>query len=120
MKVATCLMIGLAVMIAACGDSSYTSTSTVSVPGDHNTIVVEEKTTILTEEGDGSPSFTDSSTQDRPVDSSTSEPCCGQADEGSGTLDDCLKHPPGGFDAQGTPLWTPDGCSCDSHFEGRC
>ena len=34
-------------------------------------------------------------------------------------LEDCLRDPPAGYNLSGTPLWTP-GCSCGSHWGGRC
>lgn len=107
----------LALAIVGCdGDSSYTSTSSVSVPGDSNTIIIDDKTTIVSSKDEGSATSTDSSTQDRPFQSGNTWP----ADSADTDLQDCIANPPGGYDASGVPLWSPPGCSCSSHFEGRC
>jgi len=110
----------LALAIVGCdGDSSYTSTSTVSVPGDSNTIIIDDKTTIVSSKDEGSSTSTDSSTQDRPFQSDNTW-SGGGAEADDPDLQDCIANPPGGYDASGVPLWSPPGCSCESHFEGRC
>ena len=52
---------------------------------------------------------------------------CPTCDGGTGELstsstdsvDACYSHPPAGYNANGTPLYAP-GCSCVSHYSGKC
>ena len=41
-------------------------------------------------------------------------------ESGEFSLESCIENPPGGYNSKGDPLWTSDGCSCDSHSKGHC